>query len=120
MCSGAFLLAAAGLLDGRRATTHWAECALLEQSYPKVTVEPDAIYVNDGNVWTSAGVTAGIASPWRSSPTITAGPRQRQSRGASWCTCAAQGARTSSPRSWPRSRQTTSRSVIFSSGCRST
>jgi transcriptional regulator GlxA family with amidase domain len=60
VCSGAFLLAAAGLLDGRRATTHWAECAELEQRYPKVSVEPDAIYVNDGNVWTSAGVTAGI------------------------------------------------------------
>jgi transcriptional regulator GlxA family with amidase domain len=60
VCSGAFLLAAAGLLDDRRATTHWAECALLEQNFPKVSVEPDAIYVNDGNVWTSAGVTAGI------------------------------------------------------------
>jgi len=60
VCSGAFLLAAAGLLDGRRATTHWAECALLEQGYPQVSVEPDAIYVTDGNVWTSAGVTAGI------------------------------------------------------------
>jgi transcriptional regulator GlxA family with amidase domain len=60
VCSGAFLLAAAGLLDGHRATTHWAECALLEQNYPTVSVEPDAIYVNDGNVWTSAGVTAGI------------------------------------------------------------
>jgi transcriptional regulator GlxA family with amidase domain len=60
VCSGAFLLAAAGLLDGRRATTHWAECALLERDYPTVTVEPDSIYVHDGNVWTSAGVTAGI------------------------------------------------------------
>jgi transcriptional regulator GlxA family with amidase domain len=60
VCSGAFLLAAAGLLDGRRATTHWAECALLQRDYPKVSVEPDAIYVQDGNVWTSAGVTAGI------------------------------------------------------------
>jgi transcriptional regulator GlxA family with amidase domain len=60
VCSGAFLLAAAGLLDGRRATTHWAECALLQRDYPKVSVEPDAIYVHDGNVWTSAGVTAGI------------------------------------------------------------
>ena len=60
VCSGAFLLAAAGLLDGRRATTHWAECALLERDYPMVSVEPDAIYVHDGNVWTSAGVTAGI------------------------------------------------------------
>lgn len=60
VCSGAFLLAAAGLLDGRRATTHWAECGLLGERYPEVSVEPDAIYVHDGNVWTSAGVTAGI------------------------------------------------------------
>lgn len=60
VCSGAFLLAAAGLLDGRRATTHWAECDELRRSYPSVSVEPDAIYVQDGNVWTSAGVTAGI------------------------------------------------------------
>lgn len=60
VCSGAFLLAAAGLLDGRHATTHWAECGLLESAYPTVSVEPDSIYVQDGNVWTSAGVTAGI------------------------------------------------------------
>ncbi|MFH8249514.1 GlxA family transcriptional regulator [Microbacterium sp. B2969] len=60
VCSGAFLLAAAGLLDGRRATTHWAECGDLEREYPSISVEPDAIYVQDGNVWTSAGVTAGI------------------------------------------------------------
>jgi transcriptional regulator GlxA family with amidase domain len=60
VCSGAFLLAAAGLLEGRRATTHWKECALLKHLYPHVSVEPDAIYVRDDNVWTSAGVTAGI------------------------------------------------------------
>ncbi|MGC5224487.1 GlxA family transcriptional regulator [Micromonospora sp. DT81.3] len=60
VCSGAFLLAAAGLLDGRRATTHWADCALLASDYPLVAVEPDAIYVHDEDVWTSAGVTAGI------------------------------------------------------------
>jgi transcriptional regulator GlxA family with amidase domain len=60
VCSGAFLLAAAGLLDGRRATTHWAECHLLDRQFPSVTVEPDAVYVHDGRVWTSAGVTAGI------------------------------------------------------------
>jgi transcriptional regulator GlxA family with amidase domain len=60
VCSGAFVLAAAGLLEGRRATTHWAECGLLDDTYARVTVEPDAIYVHDGNVWTSAGVTAGI------------------------------------------------------------
>ena len=60
VCSGAFLLAAAGLLSGRRATTHWADCRLLGDTYADVTVTSDAIYVHDGNVWTSAGVTAGI------------------------------------------------------------
>ena len=60
VCSGAFLLAAAGLLDGRRAATHWAECNLLASGYPAVDVDRDSIYVRDGNTWTSAGVTAGI------------------------------------------------------------
>jgi transcriptional regulator GlxA family with amidase domain len=60
VCTGAFLLAAAGLLDGKRATTHWRFCAALAQRYPAVTVESDPIFVRDGAVWTSAGVTAGI------------------------------------------------------------
>lgn len=60
VCTGAFLLAAAGLLDGKRATTHWAFCEQLAAAFPKVRVEPDPIYVRDGAVWTSAGVTAGI------------------------------------------------------------
>jgi len=60
VCTGALVLAAAGLLDGRRATTHWASCALLAQRHPQVEVIPDRIYVRDGAVWTSAGVTAGI------------------------------------------------------------
>jgi transcriptional regulator GlxA family with amidase domain len=60
VCSGAFLLAEAGLLDGRRATTHWGSVALLARRYPQLTVEPDLIFVRDGNVYTSAGVTAGI------------------------------------------------------------
>ena len=60
ICTGAFLLAAAGLLDGHRATTHWYACDLLDSTYPSITVEPDAIYVHDGKLWTSAGVTAGI------------------------------------------------------------
>lgn len=60
VCTGAFLLAAAGLLDGRRAVTHWKDCAKLAQRYPAVRVEPDPIFVSDGPVWTSAGVTAGI------------------------------------------------------------
>lgn len=60
ICTGAMILAELGLLDGRRASTHWWWCPILEQRYPKVTVERDAIYVRDGNVWTSAGVTAGM------------------------------------------------------------
>jgi len=60
VCSGAFLLAAADLLDGRRAVTHWAECRDLARNHPEIDVDSDAIYLRDGNVWTSAGVTAGI------------------------------------------------------------
>jgi transcriptional regulator GlxA family with amidase domain len=60
VCTGAFVLAAAGLLDGRRATTHWAAAASLARRYPKVQVDPEPIYVRDGHVWTSAGVTAGM------------------------------------------------------------
>jgi transcriptional regulator GlxA family with amidase domain len=60
VCSGAFLLAEAGLLDGRRAVTHWSRCENLAQRYPQVTVDPDPIFIRDGDVWTSAGVTAGL------------------------------------------------------------
>jgi transcriptional regulator GlxA family with amidase domain len=60
VCNGAFLLARAGLLDGRRATTHWAACGALARRYPGVQVELEPIFVRDGNVYTSAGVTAGI------------------------------------------------------------
>jgi transcriptional regulator GlxA family with amidase domain len=60
VCTGAFLLARAGLLDGRRATTHWASCPDLAARYPAVAVEPDPIFVRDGDVVTSAGVTAGM------------------------------------------------------------
>ena len=60
VCTGAFLLAAAGLLDGRNATTHWRYAASLARQYPSIRVEPDRIFVRDGDVWTSAGITAGI------------------------------------------------------------
>ncbi|MBM2619277.1 GlxA family transcriptional regulator [Actinoplanes sp. LDG1-06] len=60
VCTGAFLLASAGLLDGRRATTHWQFCATLARRHPQVAVEPDPIFVRDESVYTSAGVTAGI------------------------------------------------------------
>lgn len=60
LCSGAFLLAEAGLLDGRRATTHWTFCADLARRYPRVTVDPEPIYVHDSGIYTSAGSTASI------------------------------------------------------------
>jgi transcriptional regulator GlxA family with amidase domain len=60
VCTGAFLLAEAGILAGRRVTTHWQSCSRLQQHYPGIVVEPDPIYVRDERIWTSAGVTAGI------------------------------------------------------------
>lgn len=60
ICTGTFILAKAGILDGRRATTHWRHAALLSRAYPQITVEPEAIFVRDGDVYTSAGVSAGI------------------------------------------------------------
>ena len=60
VCTGAFVLAASGLLQQRRAATHWAWCSLLSERFPSTTVLPDAIFVRDGQVWTSAGATAGI------------------------------------------------------------
>jgi transcriptional regulator GlxA family with amidase domain len=60
VCTGSFLLARAGLLDGRRATTHWSACAELAQRYPTVEVDPEPIFATSGDVYTSAGVTAGM------------------------------------------------------------
>jgi transcriptional regulator GlxA family with amidase domain len=60
VCSGAFILAEAGLLDGKRATTHWGRTAQFAALYPKVRLEPDRIFIRDGSIWTSAGITAGI------------------------------------------------------------
>ncbi|WP_207849579.1 MULTISPECIES: GlxA family transcriptional regulator [unclassified Pseudomonas] len=60
VCTGAFLLAASGWLDGRRVVTHWTRCEQLAQQHPQLQVEANPIFINDGPVWTSAGVTAGI------------------------------------------------------------
>jgi transcriptional regulator GlxA family with amidase domain len=60
VCSGAFILAEAGLLDGRRATTHWQRTRQFLSQYPKVKLEPDQIFVRDGDIWSSAGISAGI------------------------------------------------------------
>jgi transcriptional regulator GlxA family with amidase domain len=60
VCSGTFVLAEAGLINGRRATTHWVRTRQFLSTYPKVKLEPDQIFVRDGNIWSSAGITAGI------------------------------------------------------------
>ncbi len=60
VCSGAYVLAEAGLLDGRRATTHWGRTREFVARYPRIKFEPDRIFTRDGNVWTSAGISAGI------------------------------------------------------------
>jgi len=60
VCTGAYLLSEAGVLDGKRATTHWRHCQAFADAYPKIDVEPDAIHVRDGNIFSSAGVTAGM------------------------------------------------------------
>jgi transcriptional regulator GlxA family with amidase domain len=60
VCSGAYMLAEAGLLDGRRATTHWGRTRHFLSAHPRVKWEPDQIFVRDGNIWSSAGITAGI------------------------------------------------------------
>jgi transcriptional regulator GlxA family with amidase domain len=60
VCTGAFLLAQAGLLEGRRVTTHWSACDALARRHPEVDVDPEPIFTRHGNVWTSAGVTAGM------------------------------------------------------------
>jgi transcriptional regulator GlxA family with amidase domain len=60
VCTGAFILAEAGLLDGRAATTHWRYAATLQRLYPPIQVDGDRIFIRDGTVWTSAGITAGI------------------------------------------------------------
>lgn len=60
VCSGAYILAEAGLLDGRPATTHWARARHFLSAYPQVKLEPDRIFTRDGQIWTSAGISAGI------------------------------------------------------------
>ena len=60
VCSGTIMLAETGLLDGKRATTHWHRTRQFLATYPKIKLEPDQIFVRDGNIWSSAGISAGI------------------------------------------------------------
>ena len=109
ICTGAFLLADAGLLDGRPATTHWASCEELAERFPRVRVEPDRIFVKDGAIYTSAGVTAAWTWRWRWSRRTTAATSRWPRRGRWSCTCGAPAGRRSSAPSSRCSSPSTSR-----------
>jgi transcriptional regulator GlxA family with amidase domain len=88
ICTGTFLLAYAGLLDGRQVTTHWAFAAELARRYPKVNVKPDPIWIQDDQFYTSAGVTAGIDLAWPCWRRTMARPWPWKSRALWWCSFA--------------------------------
>jgi transcriptional regulator GlxA family with amidase domain len=101
VCTGAFLLAEAGLLDGRRATTHWSYCDALRDQYPAVKVDPEPIFIKDGAVATSAGVTAGIDLALALVEDDLGRDMALASPVPSSCSCAARAARPSSAPSCP-------------------
>ena len=96
VCTGAFVLAAAGLLDGRRVTTHWRHAAALQRRHARVRVEPDAIFVTDGKVVTSAGITAGIDLALALIEQDHGAALAREVAGPSWCSCSGRVASPSS------------------------
>ena len=102
MCTGAFLLAEAGILDGRRATTHWSVCDLLARLYPGVDVDPEPIFVRDGNVWTSAGVTAGMDLALALVEDDLGRTSRSPSPASSCCSCSGRAVRRSSARNSSR------------------
>ena len=120
VCTGAFLLAKAGLLDGRRATTHWAGCADLASRYPAVTVEPDPIFVRDGNVATSAGVTAGMDLALALVEEDLGRDVALRPPAISSSSCSAPAARRSSAPSWPPRPPTGRRCASSRRGSRTT
>jgi transcriptional regulator GlxA family with amidase domain len=107
ICAGAFILASLGLLNGKRAATHWDACARLAALYPAVHVDPESVYVTDGKIWTSAGVTTGIDMALAMVGTIST-PRLPAKWRSGWCSTRADpatnhsSARSCAPRSWPR------------------
>jgi transcriptional regulator GlxA family with amidase domain len=120
VCSGAFLLAASGVLDGRRATTHWRYTATLAGRYPKIDVDPDVLYVEDGRVVTSAGTAAAIDACLHLIPGRVRLRRRQRVRAALWSsrrTGPAVRRSSSRPRCRPPGTTTSPRS---SRGCRAT
>ena len=116
VCSGALLAAECGLLDGRRATTHWSRAGQLAEEFPAVAVDPDPIYIRDGRVWTSAGVTAGIDLRWWRT---TSGPMWPGRWHGGWsCSSTGPGVRPSSPRRCGSRGPTARRCVRHRSGWR--
>ncbi len=89
VCTGAFILAACGLLDGKRATTHWYHAARLQQSYPRIRVDSNRIFIRDGDIWTSAGISAGIDLALALMKTTLAPRWRRAWRGSWWSTTGA-------------------------------
>lgn len=85
VCTGAFLLAASGWLDGRRVVTHWTRCEQLAQQHPNLHVEANPIFINDGPVWTSAGSRPASIWPWPWLKRIWAATSPWTSPGTSWC-----------------------------------
>jgi AraC family transcriptional regulator, transcriptional activator FtrA len=110
LCTGAFVLAAAGLLDGKRATTHWAHTGALAARYPQVEVDPDVLYVDNGSVLTSAGKAARWTCACTSSASTTARRSPTPSPAASSCRRTGPAARpSSSPPQCPPKTTTRSR-----------
>ena len=106
VCTGAFLLAAAGLLDHRRAVTHWEYCDELSRRHPAVTVEPDPIFVHDGPMWTSAGVTSGIDLSLALVEEDLGRALALTSRASWWCSSSGRAGRRSSARRCRCNRRT--------------
>ena len=106
ICTGAFVLGEAGLLDGRRVTTHWMHARELQEQFPNCTVDVDRIFINDGPIWTSAGMSAGIDLALALVEATSAKMPRRRSRESSSSTIVGRGASPSSRlcSNWSRNR----------------
>ncbi len=100
VCSGSFILASAGVLDGLAATTHWSRAASFARTFPKVRAEADRIFIQQGRIWTSAGISAGIDLALALSRRIWARRGRARWPGRWWFTTAGQADSRNSPNCW--------------------